>query len=312
MSGGASVLYDVPGPKAIARNRILGGLVVVVVLAAFAFTIFRLADSGQFSAEKWEAFTYPFIWQNIGLALLRTLSAFVLSAVGALVLGFLLAVARLSTVRVLSIPATVVTEVLRAIPVLVLMMLLYYGFGSIGVPMSSFAAVVIALIAYNGSVLAEVFRAGVESLPKGQGEAGFAIGMTSRQVMNLILMPQAVRAMMPVIIAQLVVTLKDTALGFVITYNELLYYARYLMSQTTLGNPIIPSILIIGAIYIILCLLLSWLAHTVQKRTSRSVKVKVKVAAHHPGNPGGATDTQMMAAQDVGTDDQTGHSQAGG
>lgn len=294
---GASVLYDVPGPKAILRNRILGVVVTILVVALIAFIVYRLIATGAVAPSKWQAFTYPFIWQNIGLALLRTLGAFAVAAVGAVVLGFLLAVARLSTMKWLSYPAAAITEVMRAIPVLVLMMLLYYGFGSIGMSMSPFTAVVIALVVYNGSVLAEAFRAGVESLPKGQSEAGFAIGMTSSQVMNLILMPQAIRAMMPVIISQLVVTLKDTALGFVITYNELLYYARYLMSQTTLDNPIVPSVIVIGAIYIILCMLLSWAASAVQKRTRRSPRVKT--TQHHPGNPGGATDTQLMAAQDL-------------
>ena len=295
MSG--SVLYDVPGPKAIARNRILGAVVTIFVVALLAFIVYRLVVTGAVAPTKWQAFSYPYIWMNIGLALLRTLSAFAVAAVGAVVLGFILAVARLSNAKWLSYPAAAITEVLRAIPVLILMMLLYYGFPSIGLAMSPFTAVVIALVVYNGSVLAEAFRAGVESLPRGQREAGLAIGMSSRQVMNLILMPQAIRAMMPVIISQLVVTLKDTALGFVITYNELLYYARYLMSQATLDNPIVPSIIVIGAIYIVLCVLLSWAASAVQKRTSRSPRVKT--TEHHPGNPGGATDTQLIAAQDL-------------
>ncbi|WP_293695288.1 amino acid ABC transporter permease [uncultured Agrococcus sp.] len=295
----ASVLYDVPGPKAILRNRALGVAVVVIVVALLAFIIYRLFATGQFTYEKWQAFTYPYVWSQIGLAVLRTLGAFAVAAVGSLAFGFLLAYARLSSNKLVRLPAAAVTEVLRAVPVLVMMMLLYYGFGSIqGISMSSFAAVVIALVVYNGSVLAEVFRAGVESLPKGQAEAGYSIGMRASQVMNLILMPQAIRSMLPVIIAQLVVALKDTALGFIITYNELLYYVRFLMSQETLGRPIIPAVIVGGTIYIILCALLSWFATWVQKRTSRSPKVKV-AETHHPGNPGDQTTTQLMAQQDA-------------
>lgn len=295
----ASVLYDVPGPRALVRNKILGVTVVLIVAALVAFVLYRLFVTGQFTYEKWQAFTYPYVWQQIGLAVLRTLGAFAVAAVGSLIFGFLLAYARLSSVKAVSWPATAITEVLRAIPVLVMMMLLYYGFGSLpGVTMSSFAAVVIALIAYNGSVLAEVFRAGVESLPRGQAEAGYSIGMRASQVMNLILMPQAIRAMLPVIIAQLVVALKDTALGFVITYNELLYQMRFLMSQEGLGRPIIPAVIVGGTIYIVLCALLSWLATWVQKRTSRSPKVKTP-KAHHPGNPGDQTTTQLMGQQDL-------------
>ncbi len=120
------------------------------------------------------------------------------------------------------------------------MLLLYYGLPVVGIKMSSYWAVVIALILYNGSVLSEVIRAGVEALPRGQSEAGYAVGLRKSGVMRLILLPQAIRAMLPVIIAQLVVTLKDTALGFIITYPELLYFARLLGSNGEYGSPLIP------------------------------------------------------------------------
>ena len=179
------------------------------------------------------------------------------------------------------------------------MFLLYYGLPSVGMKMEPYWAVVIALIVYNGSVLAEVIRAGVESLPRGQYEAGYAIGLRKSGVMRLVLLPQAIRAMMPVIIAQLVVTLKDTALGFIITYEELLFYARFIGSQSTYGSPIVPATIIVGAIYIALCLLLSWIANAVEKRTRRSPKVDAAVVdagLHHP--VGEVTDTELIALQD--------------
>ncbi|WP_153064362.1 amino acid ABC transporter permease, partial [Acidovorax sp. ST3] len=168
------------------------------------------------------------IWVRFGEATLATLSAFAAAAVGALVLGFVLAIGRLSDHAWVRIPVGWIVEILRAVPVLVFMLLLYYGLPVIGIRLSPYWAVVIALIAYNGSVLSEVIRAGVESLPRGQSAAGYALGLRKSNVMRLILLPQAIRAMLPVIIAQLVVTLKDTALGFIITYPELLYFARQL------------------------------------------------------------------------------------
>lgn len=290
-----SVLYDVPGPRAIARNRWLGVATVVVVAGLLGFVIWRFAITGQFSAEKWQAFTYTRIWEQIALATLRTLAAFAVAAVGAIILGFVLALGRLSDHAWVRAPFTAVIEIFRAIPVLVFMFLLYYGLPVLGVRLPSYWAVVIALIAYNGSVLAEVIRAGVESLPRGQREAGYAIGLRKSGVMRLVLLPQALRAMLPVVIAQLVVTLKDTALGFIITYPELLYFAKQLGSNALLGSPLIPAAMVAGAIYIAMCLALSWLATLAERRLRRSPKV---IAA------GGAaplaheiTDTEILAAQ---------------
>ena len=291
----SSVLYDVPGPRAIARNRIIGAITILVVVAIVGFFLWRLYDTGQFSPEKWAAFTYTNVWVQIGLATLRTLAAFAVAAVGALILGFILAIGRMSEHAWVRWPFTAVVEVLRAIPVLIFMFLLYYGFPVIGIRMDPYWAVVIALIAYNGSVLAEVIRAGVESLPRGQQEAGYAIGLRKAGVMRLILLPQAIRAMMPVIIAQLVVTLKDTALGFIITYPELLFYARFIGSQAMLDSPIVPATIIVGAIYIGLCLILSLVANTVEKRLRRSAKSTTVAGANQPTQE--ITDTELIVAQ---------------
>lgn len=295
-----SVLYDVPGPRAMARNRLLGLITIIVVAAVLGWLVWRLIATGQFTAQKWSAFTYTNVWLQVAEALGRTLTAFVVAAIGALVLGFVLALGRLSDHAWLRWPAGAVVELLRAVPVLVFMFLLYYGLPVVGVRIGTFWSVVIALIAYNGSVLAEVIRAGVESLPRGQKEAAFAIGLRKSGAMRLILLPQAIRAMLPVIIAQLVVTLKDTALGYIITYEELLFYARYIGSQSMLGSPIVPATIVVAAIYIGLCLLLSLVARIVEKRMRRSPKLQAPTAdaaaIMHDG-----TDTELIAMQ-RGTD----------
>ncbi len=291
-----SVLYDVPGPRAIARNRILAVITILVVLAAIGFVVYRMIETGQFSPQKWYVFTFSNVWMGIFKALGNTLAAFALAAVLSIVLGFVLAIGRLSEHAWVRIPVTVVTELFRAVPVLVFMMLLYYGLPVVGVRMDPYWAVVIALMAYNGSVLAEVIRAGVESLPKGQKEAGYAIGLRKSGVMRLILLPQAIRAMLPVIVAQLVVTMKDTALGFIITYPELLYYAKQLTAQQ--GRPILQSAFVIGGIYIVLCLILAGIAKWVEVRTRRSTTVQGIAAtgadprAHEEG-----TNTELITLQ---------------
>ncbi|WP_164512882.1 amino acid ABC transporter permease [Leucobacter chromiireducens] len=286
-----SVLYDVPGPRAIRRNRVLAVLTVAVVLALLGFLAYRFALSGQFSAQKWGLFTYSTIWVQIGQALGKTLAAFALAAVLSVVLGFVLAIGRLSDHRAVRVPFLWVTEIFRAVPVLVMMMLLYYGLPSVGVRMEPYWAVVIALVVYNGSVLAEALRAGIESLPRGQKEAGYAIGLRKNGVMRLILLPQAVRAMLPVIVAQLVVTMKDTALGFIITYPELLYLAKQLSSNVQFDRPLLQSAFVIGGIYIVMCLILSGIAKWLETRMSRPPTARGGVAATtttvpvQPGDP---------------------------
>jgi glutamate transport system permease protein len=308
----SSVLYDVPGPRAIARNRVLSVVTILVVLLIIGFFVWRLAVTGQFTAQKWSAFTYTQVWVSIGEATLATLAAFGSAAVGALILGFVLAIGRMSDHAWIRWPFTAVVEVLRAVPVLIFMFLLYYGLPVLGIRMEPYWAVVIALVAYNGSVLAEVIRAGVESLPRGQHEAGYAIGLRKAGVMRLVLLPQAIRAMMPVIIAQLVVTLKDTALGFIVTYPELLFYARYIGGQATYGSPIVPATIIVGAIYIGLCLLLSLVATTVEKRLRRSPKTGGNVAGANQATQE-VTDTELIVAQrGLGKYDMGGSGMGGG
>ncbi|MEX0152690.1 amino acid ABC transporter permease [Microbacterium sp. LMI1-1-1.1] len=292
-----SVLYDVPGPRAVLRNRILGVVTVLVILAVVGFVTYRFILTGQFSAEKWYIFTFSTVWEQIFAATGRTLAAFAAAAVLSLALGFVLALGRLSDHRWVRWPATVVVELFRAVPVLILMMLIYYGLPVIGVRVEAYWAVVIALTIYNGSVLAEVIRAGVESLPGGQREAGYAIGLGKAGVMRLILLPQAIRAMLPVIIAQLVVTLKDTALGFIITYNELLYYARLLGTQAQYDRPILQAGMIAAVIYIALCLVLSGIAKYVEIRLRKSPRMRGGAPAAAAPVGGTTTDTELIAAQ---------------
>ncbi|EOD70536.1 amino acid ABC transporter permease [Amycolatopsis vancoresmycina] len=269
----SNVLFDVPGPKARLRYRTYAVVGTLVVLAFVGYVGWRFYDSGQFTARKWEWLQYAQVQRDLGNAVLSTVEAFAAAAVLALVFGAIFAAGRLSDHVWIRRIAGFVVEFFRAIPALILMFLFYFGLPTVGVPTTPFLGVVLGLTLYNGSVLAEVFRAGIQSLPKGQSEAAYALGMRKTQVMFLVLLPQAIRAMLPTIISQLVVLLKDTALGFIITYQELLYYARYIGSQGTFGRPIVPSTIVATAIYVVMCLLLTALATYLERRNRRNKKV---------------------------------------
>ncbi|MFD8544401.1 amino acid ABC transporter permease [Streptomyces sp. NPDC059649] len=298
---GASVLYDVPGPKAKVRNRlytVLGGL---AVLALIGFVVMRLNATGQFEPERWDIFNNAGVRTNIRNGLLTTLEVFAVAAVLSLVLGTLLAVARLSDHKPVRWLATGFIELFRAVPLLitiyVIWVLLLTNRDAIGLSgdQPQFWALVIGLTVYNGSVQAEVLRAGIDSVPKGQREAAYALGMSKTQVMTTVLIPQAVRAMLPTIISQLVVTLKDTSLGYIITFEELLYTAR-LMSTNILVNgedTYVPFIIVTGSLYVAMCLALSALANWIERR-GRRAKTGIGVAA--AGEPVTATDALETAA----------------
>ncbi|HAG59042.1 MAG TPA: amino acid ABC transporter permease [Arthrobacter bacterium] len=278
----SSVLFDAPGPKARTRYRILGVFTALVILLIVGFIILRFAQSGQFEAKKWQLFTFPLVQQTIVQSVGATLAAFATAAVFSLILGVLLAFGRLSDRRWVSLPCYGFTELFRAVPLLVLMMIFYYGLPTLGVAITPFTAVVAGLVLYNGSVLAEIFRAGIESLPRGQSEAGYAIGLPKSAVMTSILLPQAVRSMLPVIISQLVVILKDTALGFIVTYNEILFQAKFFGSQIQYASPIIPAAMVAAVLYVGMCLILAAIAKWLERRLSRKPGAAIIPAAAVP------------------------------
>ncbi|SDD99071.1 amino acid ABC transporter permease [Nocardioides lianchengensis] len=259
----ASVLFDAPGPRTVARHRVYNVVAVLLVAAAVAWALWRLYDDGQFEADKWEVFTTPdYVRVLLVDGLLNTLKMAFLAILGAVVLGFVLGVGKLSEHALVRWPAWLVVEFFRAVPVLLLMVFTWYAIG-INKDGSPFWAVVIALTLYNGSVLAEVLRAGVLAVPAGQAEAAYAIGMRKTQVMNIILMPQAAKIMLPAIISQCVVALKDTALGIFVTAPGLTFVSKQIYLEF---NNRVPTMIVVAALYIVVNLLLTLLASWVQRR----------------------------------------------
>jgi glutamate transport system permease protein len=275
-----AVLYDHPGPRAKVRNTTLT-VVFGILLLLLVYWIYRkFDDKNQWAGPLWEPFTQPETWTQYLLpGLWATASAAGLAMVLSLGFGLIFSVGRLSDHKWLSIPAGIVVEFFRAVPLLLLMFFIFYGVPFISEqPMDPFWAVVIGLTLYNGSVLAEAFRAGIRAVPRGQSEAGYAIGMRKSLVMREILVPQAARAMLPVIVSQLVVLVKDTALGYIIGYTELLQSANTLAAN--FGN-IVAAAIVAAVIYIILNASLTVFAGYLERRTRRVGKAP-KAPANEP------------------------------
>ncbi|MBO8201215.1 amino acid ABC transporter permease [Streptomyces smyrnaeus] len=277
----ASVLFDAPGPKARVRNLIYSVVGSIGLAALIAWVCYRLYDKGQFAGELWDIFNYAGIRQNIFDALLSTLKVFALAGVFSLAFAVVLCVARLSDHKPVRWVAVVFIDLFRSIPLLITIFALWVGIVGDMTPMW---ALVLGLTIYNGCVQAEVLRAGVNAVPKGQVEAAYALGLRKTQVTASVLFPQAVRSMLPSIISQLVVTLKDTSLGYIILYPELLYSARLIANNTPVGGvyPTVQTVIVFGAIYIGLCLILAWLAKFVEQRGRRSKAGIVPAQANEP------------------------------
>ena len=267
----ASVLFDTPGPRARIRNRVISAVTVVLVLLIAWVVYSRLSAKGQLTSAKWEPFLTGNLWKTYVLPGVEgTLTAAAVSIVLALVLGFLLGVGRLSQHGGVRWTCSVVVEFFRAVPVLVMMIFAYFFYATSGLFPSKYlalAGVITGLTLYNGAVIAEIVRAGVNALPRGQSEAAEALGLRWGQTMRAILLPQAVTSMLPVLVSQMVVVLKDTAIGYQITFLEMVRQGTQVGSAY--GN-YVPALIVIAVLMICVNFALGSLATWLEGRLRRS------------------------------------------
>jgi glutamate transport system permease protein len=295
-----SVLYDVPGPRQRRLTLIVSLIAGVALLAGLYFLVYRPLDGkGQFSADLWGPLVAPGnenfsqVWQRIGVGIRNTLRAAALAIVASLVVGTLLAILRIqlkSLARrrftgyatpvsyllrglsaVLSAVTRVCVEVFRGLPVVITIFFVARGLPEFGVSLPTLYYLVLGLTIYNSVVIAEILRSGMEGLPRGQSEAASAIGLSPLQTTRMILLPQAYRIMLPALISQLVVVLKDTSLGFIISYEETLNIGKQIIG--VLGNPI-QVYVVIAVLFIMVNYSLSKLAQYIQRRLARGRKTR--------------------------------------
>lgn len=267
----ASVLFDAPGPRARIRNWVVSGVVILITALTIVAVLVQLAAKDQITVAKWRPFLTADLWRTYVLPGVQgTLTAAAISIVLALILGLILGVGRLSTPRAIRWVCAVIVEFFRAVPVLIMMLFafaLYAAYDLFPSKHLALAAVVTGLTLYNGAVIAEIVRAGVHALPRGQSEAAFALGLSWSQTMRSILLPQAITSMLPVLISQLVVVLKDTAIGYIITFLELV---RQGVQMGTAYTNLLPALIVVAVLIISVNFALSFVATRVEARMRRS------------------------------------------
>ena len=270
------------------RNHAISVVTVVVTLLVIWVIYSKLNSKGQLTAAKWEPFVSANLWKTYILPGVQgTLTAAAVSIVLALLLGFVLGVGRMSAHNAIRWTCSVIVEFFRAVPVLIMMIFAYFLYAAYDVFPSkhlALAGVITGLTLYNGAVIAEIVRAGVNALPRGQGEAASSLGLGWGQTMRSILLPQAITSMLPVLISQLVVVLKDTAIGYQITFLEMVRQGTQVGSAY--GN-YIPALIVIAVLMIAVNFALSQFAVWLEGRMRRSRKGPAPMhveAARHAGH----------------------------
>lgn len=288
----SAVLFDQPGPKGRKTIRIINWIAGIIFAIVVVLILMRLHNppdgENQLSWELWKPALDPEAWTDFYLpGLWATIRASLLAVVGAVVFGLVFGIGRLMPNPLVRVVSGAIVEFARAVPVLLMMIFFWRWFAFVGLPSPAYWSVVLALIIYNGSVVAELVRSGVGNLPDGQREASLALGLTQTQSLMQIEVPQAIVAMLPAAVTQLVVVLKDTALGSIIMYTDLLQQSRRLGSMYF---NILQTLVVAGVIYFIACWLLSrlaeWLPSRLQQHTAAPTEPEpvAPIAAGDPSN----------------------------
>lgn len=240
------VLFGDLNPRAKALTRAVSVGLAATLLLLLAGIAVRFHSAGQFEGRLWEFFAWKTTWAFLGKGLLGTLASAAMAAVIALVLGLVLLVGRLSPLRLVRWPAVAVIEFLRGVPTLLLIYVCFLVLPSAGIKLSAYWMLTLPVGLSTAAVVAEVYRAGVLAVPRGQTDAARALGLGEARVFAHVVFPQALRYIVPALVAQLVIVVKDTTFGYVVTYGELMQNAKVLIANY---RSLVPVYLVVAVLY---------------------------------------------------------------
>ncbi|EGI76554.1 amino acid ABC transporter permease [Hylemonella gracilis] len=249
------ILFASPSPKALALTRTASVIAAMVLILLAAGTVFRFHSAGQLDARFWEFFAWPTTWAFLGQGLLGTLASAAMAAVIALTLGLLLLLGRLARLRLLRWPSIAVIEFLRSTPTLLLIYVCFLALPQAGIKLSTYWMLTLPVGLSAAAVVAEVYRAGVLAVPRGQTDAARSLGLTDTQVFFHVVFLQALRYIVPALVAQLVIVVKDTTFGYIVTYGELLQNAKVLIANY---HSLVPVYLVVALLYCLVNYAISW------------------------------------------------------
>ena len=260
------VLFDEPGPRGRARIRVLTVLICLVVAAGLVWSYLALSASGELAWPKWKPFVPQWAVWFVLDGLRGTLLVTAIAAAVSFPLGTLLAVGRAGEVSVLRWLCTLYIEVFRSVPTLLLVYVFLFALPGLGLNLPIAGKLIVPIILINAAVIAEIVRAGIAALDRGQQEAAAAVGLTRGQTMRLVLLPQAIRLVVPSLVTQLVAIVKDSTIGYVVSYPELMKQANTLANNTKL---LLQAFVVVSLVYVAINFALTRLAVALEARIGR-------------------------------------------
>ena len=261
-------LYEAPGPKT--RRRIVIGTIIasLLVLALVVMVVMQFYKTGQLDEKYWSFFLKPSTWLYLGDGFLGTIKVAAVAGGISLVLGLLLMLGRTSGIRPLEVVSRIIIDFFRGVPSLLLIYFFFLVIPTYGIRMPAFWMITLPVALAASGVLAEVFRAGVNAVPKGQTEAALSIGLTPGKTMFKIVLPQALRIVVPSLISQLVVVVKDTTVAYVVSYPDLMQNARVLITN---NDALVSTYFVVAIIYILVNYGINHLSIMLARRSGRPV-----------------------------------------
>ena len=200
-----------------------------------------------------------FLLQGLGI----TIEISVASIICSFIIGTLLGIIRYAKIKYVSAIVGFIIDLIRNLPLLLIIFFTYFGLPNIGVKPEIIPAAIMALTVFESSMVAEIVRSGINSIDYGQTEGALANGLTKWQALRLIVLPQAIKNMLPALVSQFISLVKDTSLATIIVLPELMYHAQIIYGQNT--NYIIPMFVALAVLYFIVCYSLSLLARYLNK-----------------------------------------------
>lgn len=211
-------------------------------------------------------FANAFSWINIRFlldGLWVTVQVSVLSIIFSMILGGIAGTLRFSQIPYFSRLLGLVIDIIRNLPLLLIIFFTYFALPQVGIKLNIFWAAIAALTIFESAMLSEIFRAGLNAVPKGQMEAGLSSGLSYVQTLSIIIMPQAFKSMLPAILSQLISLIKDTSLAVIISLPELMHNTRIVYGQNT--TYVIPMFVAMTLMYFVVCYVLSVLSGYLEK-----------------------------------------------
>ncbi|MBP5192648.1 MAG: amino acid ABC transporter permease [Eubacterium sp.] len=259
-------LYEAPGPKTRRITAVVTFISLVLLLLLLFITIKRFEENGQLDGKYWSFFLKSTTWIFLGKGLAGTLVASILGGAMAFAGGFLMMLGRIGRFRIIRVISTALIEFTRGVPTLLFIYFFFLIAPQFGIKLPILLKIAVPIAISASGVVAETLRGGVNAVPRGQREAALSLGMTESKVFYKIIFPQAMRYVIPALITELVIVVKDSTFAYVVNYPDLMQNAKILISNY---DAMLQVYLVVAVIYILINFVLNKISEKIAERRAQ-------------------------------------------